>query len=161
MQTAMKNKLREGNASTLNIYSVGFESGDGEGLLGYATFPSDYSGAPKDDGVVLLYSSVPGGSMPKFNQGKTLTHEVGHWLGLYHTFQGGCTGSGDLVADTPASESPTSGCPTTRNSCPNSPGNDPFRNYMDYSDDACMNQITTGQVTRIKQQVLTYRSLTI
>jgi len=131
-QTDMKNQLREGDVATLNVYTVGFETGSGSGLLGYATFPSDYESAPKDDGVVILYSSLPGGSTTNFSEGRTLTHEVGHWLGLYHVFQGGCSSEGDMVSDTPPQSKATSGCPSGQDSCPGG-GVDSIHNYMDYS----------------------------
>ncbi|KAJ3211178.1 hypothetical protein HDU67_004737 [Dinochytrium kinnereticum] len=157
-QTAMKRALRRGTAADLNVYTVGFTSGSGAGLLGYATFPSSYRRNPIDDGVVLLFSSLPGGSTANYNLGKTLTHEIGHWIGLFHTFQGGCTGSGDQVADTPPQASPSSGCPVGRDSCRGG-GLDPIRNFMDYSFDSCMTGFSAGQYTRAAAQVSLYRGL--
>lgn len=158
LQTSMKNALRKGNVSTLNLYTVGFNSPDARGLLGYSTFPVDYASDPMNDGVVILYSSLPGGSMTNFSLGRSATHEVGHWLGLYHPFQGGCDGNGDFVDDTPAEAYPASGCPISRDTCA-SPGLDPVQNYMDYSNDACMNNFTPGQIARFQSQISTYRGI--
>lgn len=158
LQTQMKNELRVGGADTLNVYTVGFRTGDAAGLLGYATFPSDYKNDPKDDGVVILYSSLPGGTSLNYNEGKTLTHEAGHWVGLYHTFEGGCDSVGDGVSDTAPEASPASGCPIGRDTCPGGDV-DPIHNFMDYSYDACLDSFSQGQIKRLQDQLATYRGV--
>ena len=154
----MKTALRIGGADALNVYYANI----GDGLLGWATFPSDYAGDPKMDGVVVLNASVPGGSAAPFNEGDTGTHEVGHWLGLYHTFQNGCTAPGDLVKDTPRVSEPNFGCPSaSTDTCPSDSGQparaDLVNNFMDYVDDNCMDAFTSGQSARANRYWARFR----
>lgn len=151
-ESQMKDALAVSPATTLNVYSTK----PGQGLLGWATFPWDYPETDTRHGVVVHYASLPGGGLAPYDQGDTGTHEVGHYLGLYHTFQGGCTGSGDYVADTPAEASAAYGCPGGRDSCPGG-GLDPIANFMDYTDDACMIEFSSGQGTRMVAATSQYR----
>jgi hypothetical protein len=139
-----KTALRRGGTQTLNVYL----SGLGGGLLGYAYFPQQGgSSKPWQDGVVVLNESIPGGTATNYDEGDTLPHEVGHWLGLYHTFQNGCSTANDRVSDTPAEGTPTTGCPVGKDTC-SAPGLDPVENFMDYSYDDCMCAFTPGQAAR-------------
>jgi len=147
-ENAMKKALRKGAYKDLNLY---FTESLGDGLLGYCYFPvSKPTASDKQlDGCTILAQSVPGGTAAPYNLGGTAIHEVGHWMNLFHTFQGGCSSTGDSVDDTPAQASASSGCPTGRDSCPNLAGVDPIHNYMDYSDDACYEEFTSGQDARM------------
>ena len=142
--------LRKGTYASLNVYFLSDLSG---GLLGICEFPTTApagSNAFNIDGCDVLADSLPGGSATGYNLGGTAAHEVGHWFGLFHVFQGqSCSGTGDSVADTPLQRTATSGCPTTKDSCPNSSGVDSIHNYMDYSTDACYQSFTPNQVSRI------------
>ena len=159
-ESQAKNALVVNPKGSLNLYTCK----PGQSLLGWATFPWSLAGNPNMDGVVIHYASLPGGTLAPYNLGGTGTHEVGHWIGLYHTFQGGCnsdatcSSAGDLVCDTPAQGTPTSGCPSSKNTC-NGAGNDPVHNYMDYSTDACYTQFTAGQDSRADFMMGTYRPL--
>ncbi len=148
----MKQALAIDPAHNLNIYTCN-PSG---GLLGWAYFPSSYPESSFWHGTVLLYSSLPGGSAAPYNLGDTGTHEVGHYLGLDHTFFGGCSSPGDSIADTPPEASPAYGCPVGRDTCSGG-GPDPIFNFMDYTDDACMDEFTSDQAARMTAQAALYR----
>ena len=153
----MKTELGKDPARALNIYTAE-PSG---GLLGYATFPWWLQDTPQLDGVVIHHASLPNAPRPlqwPFNLGMTAVHEVGHWCGLYHTFQGGCQAPGDDVDDTAYEETAASGCPlNTPSSCPGEVRHLPVENYMDYSDDACMKHFTQIQYQRMRDMVGYYR----
>lgn len=126
----------------------------GGGLLGYAQFPG---GPAETDGVVVTYIGFGtlGTARPPFDQGRTATHEIGHWLNLYHIwgdelrFEDPCSLS-DEVDDTPNQGHPNYGVPSFPHiSCDNGPDGDMFVNYMDYVDDKCMVMFTQGQATRV------------
>lgn len=135
----------------LNVWSVVFGGGDA-GLLGYAQFPG---GSASTDGVVVLWSSVgsvatPNPSGGNYARGRTLTHEVGHWLNLRHIW-GDATCGNDFVSDTPVHNTSNGGCPAYPHysTCSGSPV-EMTMNYMDYTYDACMYMFTAGQGARMQ-----------
>ncbi|MBX0291428.1 T9SS type A sorting domain-containing protein [Hymenobacter sp. HSC-4F20] len=144
---AVKNSKRGGDdawdaSKYLNIWVCNL----GQGLLGYAQFPG---GAASTDGVVVLYSSLPGGTAKPYDKGRTATHEVGHWLNLRHIWGDASCGN-DLVSDTPTQQTSNYGCPSFPHvTCSNGSNGDMFMNYMDYTDDACMYMFSNGQSARM------------
>lgn len=152
-ESRMKSALRLGTAQDLNIYTCK----TGGPMLGFSSFPSDYRRNPHLDGVVILNSSLPGGTAVNYNLGITAVHEVGHWMGLYHTYEGACTNRGDSVDDTPSQRYSSWGCPTGNDTCPNSPGLDAVENFMDDSFDSCKFSFTPGQIQRMSEQFSAYR----
>ncbi|KAH7029566.1 uncharacterized protein B0I36DRAFT_245981 [Microdochium trichocladiopsis] len=163
---AMKKALRRGSYGDLNVYYQ-TSLGEGGGDLGYCFLPLGPPAVGTDnfiqDGCTILHSTVPGGSLDGYNLGHTTTHEVGHWLGLLHVFQGdSCDadnhGGGDLVADTPVQSTMTDGCPAGKDSCPGQPGLDSIHNFMDYSSDDCYVAFSDGQGVRMRSMWDKYRA---
>ena len=157
MKQTIASKPENNPANVFNIYTNSPGVYYGGTLLGWATFPWEFAGNPLMDGVVMNNIALNHGGTTSYNSGDVVVHEAGHWLGLYHTFQGGCTGStnfdgtvglGDLVADTAPEASNASGCPVGRDTCPGD-GPDPITNYMDYTSDSCLTGFSAGQNTRM------------
>ncbi len=132
--------------TTLNIWICNISGG----ILGYAQFPG---GPSSTDGVVILYSSLPGGSASPYNEGRTATHEVGHYLNLRHIWGDGRCRQDDFVADTPSAGGANYGCPSYPSvSCKTA---DMTMNYMDYTNDSCMYMFTDGQRNRMRALLAT------
>ncbi|MDP9860819.1 MULTISPECIES: zinc metalloprotease [Streptosporangium] len=146
-------KARKGGAETLNLYVAQLS----QLVLGYSTYPYWYKNEPQLDGVVIDWRSLPGGSLRNFDRGYTGVHEIGHWLGLLHTFENGCQSPGDGIDDTVPEGTPTEGCPAGKDSCKGGDP-DPIHNFMDYSHDHCMSEFTTGQAARMHEMWSTYRA---
>jgi hypothetical protein len=150
----VKTALKVGGPETLNIYSADL----GNSLLGWAYLAQDADSVGVLDGVIVHYKSLPGGGWgPDYSGGDTATHEVGHWLDLLHTFQGGCNGDGDFIDDTPAEASPAYECPEGRDTCA-AAGLDPITNFMDYTFDSCMFRFTSDQTVRMQAAWQAYRA---
>lgn len=153
-EVACKTALRQGSADDLNLYIRDLPPG----LGGYGGFPWWYAGTPHMDGPVMDYTIIlqPGSTTNVTDIGQ---HEVGHWMGLYHTFQDGCSRRNDYVEDTPAQKYPTNGCPLDPDTCTAGAykGKDPIHNFMDYSSYSCMYQYTQGQSQRMDAMWATYR----
>ncbi|MCW3124895.1 MAG: hypothetical protein JWO03_553 [Bacteroidetes bacterium] len=136
------------SSSYLNLWVCNL----GSGLLGYSQFPG---GASATDGVVINYTAfgTSGTVSAPYDKGRTATHEIGHWMNLYHIWgndNGACTGT-DYVDDTPNQAGENFGCPLFPHiSCTNGSTGDMFMNFMDYTDDPCMFMFSAGQATRIQ-----------
>ncbi|PYH77165.1 metalloprotease MEP1 [Aspergillus uvarum CBS 121591] len=185
-EIAMKSALRRGSYSTLNVY---FQtdlqmSPDGSAralrgitarqmgtlsssVLGFCTLPdpSINASSPRStyikDGCNVLAQTMPGGSLAHYNQGGTAVHEIGHWNGLLHTFEGDTCSSnneGDYIDDTPQQSEPTNGCPAQKDSCPDLPGLDAIHNFMDYSSDDCYENFTPDQIERMRNMWFSMRA---
>lgn len=177
----MKTALRKGTYRTLNVYfQTDLQASRGQtgratsrsndlstSVLGFCTLPDPSINATTPradyikDGCNILASAMSGGTLDLYNRGGTAIHEIGHWNGLLHTFQGeSCDANnpGDYVADTPQQSTPTGGCPAKKDSCPNLPGLDAIHNFMDYSSDVCYENFTTGQNERMRNMWVSMRA---
>ncbi len=162
----MTSTLSKNPSKFMNVFSVGSNQ-----VLGEATYPWYPEKGTNMDYIVINHNTLPGGTSNflegKYNQGKTLVHEAGHFLGLFHTFEGGnvkCDSDyndgcsiGDQVDDTPYQRiCYFVGCDKNADSCP-LPGSDPVQNFMGYNPDECMNEFTNGQGDRLLQSIIKFR----
>jgi PKD repeat protein len=167
VNSAIKRQINWPYKDYLNIWVIqelGREAGGTGYVIGFATFP--WAAGSVDNGIVIRQDYV--GTIGTANRGyagRSLTHEVGHWLGLLHPFQGSCGNSncsraGDRLCDTPPVKAASYGCPTSNNTCSNdSPDEmDQIENFMDYANGSCANMFTNGQVTVMKSTLNSYRS---
>lgn len=149
---AMTRRLAVNPAKNLNVYVCT------PGLVtGMSSFPFEFTQGDKRNSIVLHHRALPHGqaSVEFSSRGLVLIHEVGHYLGLFHTFSGGCQDL-DEVADTPAQAGPTDGCFGFRDTCP-APGADDLNNYMDYANDLCWNHFSPGQIRRMTEMTALFR----
>lgn len=144
---AMKRALRKGDYASLNLYFVATIEGTVVGRCYYPTNARPGSDTFYRDGCLVKASTTP--------HGTTAPHEVGHWLGLYHTFQGGCSEPGDHIDDTPACQKSRS-CDEGTDTCPDLPGTDAVHNYMSYG--RCRTEFSRGQKSRMVSSYNTYRA---
>ena len=164
-ESEAKAALRKGGLAALNVYTADI-SGD---VAGYATFPWSAKFNKTRDGIVVQHDYIANATttpgvpplIPPTTtvtvQGDVTVHEVGHWLGLLHTFQGGCTGKGDEVDDTPAQSEANTGCPANAPDTCTAAGTDPIHNFMNYTNESCQDHFTAGQYKRVDAMWVQYR----
>lgn len=149
-ETEAKEALGVKQKDVLNIYTANILP------YGWAVYAQKASLTPYKDGVVIRFSTLPGGTSAPYNEGKTMAHEVGHWLGLYHTFEHGCATPGDGVGDTPPEDAASRKC-EDRDTCHDDHKRDPINNFMDYSPDTCTYMFTDGQSAVMNVMFARYR----
>jgi len=144
VEFTMKSELAVNSTHILNVFVCVLQ---GSTPQGFSRFPWEFPENSYKHGIILRNTVLPGGEYTDYNDGDVLVHEIGHYLGLYHTFQNGCNTQGDEVADTPPQKTETRNC-SVENNCLVQPPPNP-NNYMDYGTDACKTTFTNGQIARM------------